>query len=204
LWTEKEPISSEKPNKSEIPTSLEIEYNRGYRDGYDKGNLNGYELRKSEEKHCEDTVSRKAVDRLVWKYLKDNTDDHIAFYEHFLDLPTVTPQAPTTKNDLVVDCIDRAELLKAMDTWDKFGYTETGCFVREPKGDYVPFVHYEDMVNCVMNMPQATPIRPKGHWIEKGEDWICSYCNESVCEIYEGEPCEDFCPNCGADMREVE
>lgn len=66
-------------------------------------------------------------------------------------------QEPTTKNNLGVDCIDRAELLKAMDTWDKFGYTETGCFVREPKGNYVPYVHYEDMVNCVKGMPSVIP-----------------------------------------------
>lgn len=66
-----------------------------------------------------------------------------------------------TKNDLGVELIDRVELLKAMDTWDKFGYTETGCFVREPKGDYVPYVHYEDMVNCVKGMPSVTPQEPR-------------------------------------------
>ena len=69
-------------------------------------------------------------------------------------------QEPTTKNDLGVDCISRTELLQAMDTWDKFGYTETGCFVREPKGDYVPYVHYEDMVNCVKGMSSVTPQEP--------------------------------------------
>ena len=45
--------------------------------------------------------------------------------------------------------IDADEVLKAMNTWDKFGYTETGCFVREPGNDYVPYVHYEDMVKAV-------------------------------------------------------
>ena len=65
-----------------------------------------------------------------------------------------------TKNDLGVDCIDRAELLKAMDTWDKFGYTETGCFVRAPKNDYVPYVHYDDMVNCVKGLPSVIPYMP--------------------------------------------
>ena len=69
-------------------------------------------------------------------------------------------QEPTTKNNLGVDCISRTELLQAMDTWDKFGYTETGCFVREPKGDYVPYVHYEDMVNCVKGMSSVTPQEP--------------------------------------------
>lgn len=58
------------------------------------------------------------------------------------------------------DAISRAELLKAMDTYDKFGYAETGCFVREPKNDYVPYVHYEDMVNCVKGMPSVTPQEP--------------------------------------------
>lgn len=45
--------------------------------------------------------------------------------------------------------IDADELLKAIDTWDKFGYTETGCFVREPDNDYVPYIHYEDVVKSV-------------------------------------------------------
>ena len=45
--------------------------------------------------------------------------------------------------------IDADEVLNAMDTWDKFGYTETGCFVREPSNDYVPYVHYEDMIKAV-------------------------------------------------------
>ena len=43
---------------------------------------------------CEDCVSRQAVDRLIWRYLRKGTEDNIAFYEHFLDLPSVTPQEP--------------------------------------------------------------------------------------------------------------
>lgn len=49
--------------------------------------------------------------------------------------------------------IDADETLKAIDTWDKFGYTETGCFVREPKNDYVPYVYYEDMITSISNAP---------------------------------------------------
>ena len=52
--------------------------------------------------------------------------------------------------------IERNEVLKAMDTWDKFGYTHTGAFIRNPyTEDYVPYVHYEDMVKCVSNFPTA-------------------------------------------------
>lgn len=50
--------------------------------------------------------------------------------------------------------IDRKELLKAMDSWDKYGYYPSGALVREPKNDdYVPYVHYDDMVKCVKSMP---------------------------------------------------
>jgi hypothetical protein len=110
-------------------------------------------------------------------------------------------QEPTTKNDLGVDCIDRAELLKAMDTWDKFGYTETGCFVRAPKNDYVPYVHYEDMVNCVKGMPTVTPQEPKtGHWIWCVGSHKCSNCEEYTC--FSHKELLRYCPNCGAKMVE--
>lgn len=45
-------------------------------------------------RECDDCVSRQAVDRLVWEYLRKDTDENIAFYEHFLDLPPVTPIRP--------------------------------------------------------------------------------------------------------------
>ena len=51
------------------------------------------------------------------------------------------------------ELIDKDETLKAMNTWDKFGYTETGCLVRNSGNDYVPYVHYEDMVKAVSGMP---------------------------------------------------
>ena len=40
---------------------------------------------------CEDAVSRGKVNMLCARYLKTATDDHVAFYEHFCDLPSVTP-----------------------------------------------------------------------------------------------------------------
>ena len=55
------------------------------------------------------------------------------------------------------DLISRSELLKAMDTWDKFGYDEHNRLIRidSTNEEYLPYVRYEDMVNCVMNMPIA-------------------------------------------------
>lgn len=38
---------------------------------------------------------------------------------------------------------------------------------------------------------------PKGEWIDFNPDlWQCSCCNRSVPRLY------DYCPHCGADMRE--
>ena len=45
-----------------------------------------------------------------------------------------------------------------MNTWDKFGCDCHGGLVRidnTNNEEYVPYVHYEDMVNCVKNMPTA-------------------------------------------------
>ena len=55
------------------------------------------------------------------------------------------------------DLISRSELLKAMDTWDKFGYDEHNRLIKIDRTDeeYVPYVHYEDMVKCVKGMPTA-------------------------------------------------
>lgn len=39
-------------------------------------------------------VDRHSVDMLAYRYLKEPTDNHVAFYEDFLDLPSVTPAIP--------------------------------------------------------------------------------------------------------------
>ena len=56
------------------------------------------------------------------------------------------------------DLISRSELLKAMNTWDKFGCDCHSGLVRidnTNNEEYVPFVHYEDMVKCVNDMQTA-------------------------------------------------
>ena len=63
----------------------------------------------------------------------------------------------TYKTEPCEDCISRSELLNAIDTWDKFGFEHTGCFVREPKDDFVTYVHYDDVVKCIKGMPSVQP-----------------------------------------------
>lgn len=57
-------------------------------------------------------------------------------------------------------------------------------------------------IDALENLPSAEP-RKKGKWIDKSDDidgaWnYCSVCMEQAIDLY------DFCPNCGADMREGE
>ena len=58
------------------------------------------------------------------------------------------------------DLISRSEVLIAMDTWDKFGYDEHNRLIKidRTNEEYVPYVHYEDMVKCVNDMPTAYDI----------------------------------------------
>lgn len=53
--------------------------------------------------------------------------------------------------------IDADDLLVAMNTWDKFGYDEHNRLIRLDKHDeeYVPYVHYDDMIYCINSMPTA-------------------------------------------------
>ena len=65
------------------------------------------------------------------------------------------------------DAISREELLKAIDTWDKFGCDADTKLV--PYQDhYIPYIHYDDVVKCIKGMPTvAIPsAEPKtAHWI---------------------------------------
>ena len=94
--------------------------------------------------------------------------------------------------------ISRDELLKAIDTWDKFGYSARYGLERLDKDDkeYVPYIHYDDVIKCIKGMPSVNPQEPKtGHWIDKDEkSAVCSCCNRNN-TLY-----GDFCKWCGAKM----
>jgi hypothetical protein len=91
-------------------------------------------------------------------------------------------QEPNTNNDLVVDCISRADALDCVN----WGYS------------------FSDIYKKINELPPVTPIRPKGHWINIDETHSkCDRCG-GVFEIASANGETNFCPNCGADMREVE
>ena len=67
------------------------------------------------------------------------------------------------------------------------------------------FEVYEEKLR---ELPPAQPERIKGRWISAdaifgGEPFYCSECGENTRDTVMGKPRWNFCPNCGADMREV-
>ena len=115
-------------------------------------------------------------------------------------------QEPTTKNDLGVDKFDKAINQSDLKEW-----------IMETFPDWC-----EGDVRLIMNhmdeMPSVTPQERTGHWIEKGKtdiaydmcgykSWATKYmCNHCgfIHTAIENHGVYSYCPNCGADMREVE
>jgi ribosomal protein S27E len=98
------------------------------------------------------------------------------------------PTSSTTKNDLGVDAISRQAINGYIDYILSHGMGKKKSF------DFIK--------KFVANMPPATPIRPKGHWIWCVGSHKCSNCEEYTC--FSHKELLRYCPNCGADMSEVE
>ncbi len=110
-------------------------------------------------------------------------------------------------------CLSENGILEAMDTWPKYGCMPDGRFIRltkENEKDYVPYVHYDDMVKVVKGIP-SLDVAPviHAHWIENMfpayEHVECSHCKEQYYEddLYlGGNDFPKYCPNCGAKMDE--
>ena len=65
-------------------------------------------------------------------------------------------------------------------------------------------VYSDVMEGALLDLPSAQPEQKRGKWI----DYANSHCECSVCHTewsyFQNEvECFEFCPNCGANMREV-
>ena len=101
------------------------------------------------------------------------------------------------------DAINRDELLKAIDTWDKFGCDADTKLVRY-QDHYVPYIHYDDVVKCIKGMPPVN-LQPKiGYWLPYAEidgktvEWVCSSCRHIKSTTKNKT---EYCPVCGARME---
>ena len=106
---------------------------------------------------------------------------------------------PTTKNDLGVDREQLKTMIRGLTKWYvKRDNTEVG----EP--NTAVGLLYDDVMFGIDRLPSVTPQEPKtGHWINTAnprmsDNIVCSECGFNSIADYK------FCPNCGADMKEVE
>lgn len=143
---------------------------------------------------------QKAIDALkksapIMAMTQEEFTDYIQTLNKIMDW---LEQEPTTKNDLVVDCISRKAALGACHNF-AIGILD----------DY-----YEKCLKqWIIDLPPTTPIRPTGHWIFKktvfdkfGNTVECSSCHKKwkTYDEIRWRKENKFCPNCGSDNREVE
>ena len=105
--------------------------------------------------------------------------------------------------------IDVDKTLEAMDTWPKYGCKPDGRFfklTKETEADYVPYVHYDDMVQAVTGTPvqDVAPV-VHAHWVvDDNEQYYCSACMDGHHRpmFFIPHPQWRHCPWCGAKMDE--
>ena len=100
----------------------------------------------------------------------------------------------------VGDCVSRQAAVDAIvNTVSEIGLHDNSEVAR-----YGATFRQHEIIDIIEGMPSAQPERKKGKWeiyvisMFDGEGCRCSECG------LEGVPYWDFCPNCGADMREVD
>lgn len=85
------------------------------------------------------------------------------------------------------DCISREQMMNLLD--------KVGGDFDKPREAVVPLDYVADMV---ADLPSVIPKEKVGHWITCGDVYMCSEC-DSV-----GVDYDNYCPNCGAKMTEIE
>ena len=104
-----------------------------------------------------------------------------------------TQGEPTTKNDLGVDCISRAEAIKCLEC----DFDITGKENMKTVVNYINSAH-----DKIVNLPRVKQEPKTGHWIvhPKGiyAHLVCDKCLSSA--PYDCKT--NYCPNCGAKMEE--
>ena len=82
-----------------------------------------------------------------------------------------------------------AEDIEYMDDYKEFPTKESAL---DWLDNYLNLDERNNLIRALQQEPR------KGHWIDSSNGWMCSECNkDSTFDT-------NYCPNCGANMREVE
>lgn len=135
-----------------------------------------------------DLIDRQAAIDAINSVLVEDESCKVWFKLAVKNLPSAQPEKRTETH--ACDLIDRQAAIDA---------------VKDRYYKYDRFAKVEELVWEIEGLPPEQPERKRGKWI----DYVNSHCECSVCHTewsyFQNETeCFEFCPNCGADMREVD
>ena len=144
----------------------------------------------------EDTISRQAAIECLEHlsacdepFVEIGTDDEtfIGKYEaitEISDLPPAQPEQSTAIQDILQYLDNVIHPLVSPENWNV----------------------YSELHDMISNLPSAQPERKPGKWVVTSEFEDCRYAKCNQCNVtqvfYYNKPLTNYCPNCGADMRE--
>lgn len=106
------------------------------------------------------------------------------------------------------DYIKREDAIAAIEEIDWFHVNDRGRLIPGSTSHMESYVPYDKVESAIQTLPAADAVeRKKGEWVSPFDiGIICNQCgydlNEHGIDVrVDGEP--NYCPNCGADMREV-
>ena len=97
----------------------------------------------------------------IYEHAKESSEDSRDEFDAMRAIANGTQQESRSENpNTCGDAVSRAELIEALDTWDKFGYAPTNELIplrgNVDKDKYVPYIHYDDVIECIKGMPSVT------------------------------------------------
>lgn len=136
-------------------------------------------------------------------FVSEHHQSNIETYAH--DMGVSLEQA---ERELRVEELSCSEEPNRSDTIYRQDAIDALCKAVDAKGEYEgEWLYTDEFCKVVNDLPSAQPEQPerkKGEWIDDGfqEEWwgeqfTCSICDETMIGI------SNYCPNCGAEMREV-
>lgn len=153
-----------------------------------------------EKQPCEDSISRQAV----LESLK--TDYSLIMFDSYGNLTftgerniEAIKRVPSVEPEKCGDCINREALLKKLQKVS----TESWKMKLKCNAETV----WNQCIDYVKDAPPVEPERKKGKWIKHYDDLFPeeSTIECSECHNHQDITIDDnYCPNCGADMREVQ
>ena len=140
------------------------------------------------------------MSKVTLEELKQHCIKTIEACEQIKRIPNVriTDDRRSQEHKLVLQLIEEHEQRQSTDAVSR----EEAVKVLRADPSFICTGDKAQAITDILSLPPVTPERPKGEWIStnppgKSDNIVCTVCGyNSIADF-------NFCPNCGADMREV-